>query len=68
MRVEPNTIKRRGVGLRGYDAERASPGFTLLTTVRDCKTVYLIDLQGNVVHTWQMPYPAGLYRLQTAGR
>jgi hypothetical protein len=61
MRVEPNTIKRRGVGLRGYDPERASPGFTLFTTARDCKTVYLIDLQGNVVHTWQMPYPAGLY-------
>jgi hypothetical protein len=23
------------------------------------KTVYLIDMQGNVVHTWQMPYPPG---------
>jgi hypothetical protein len=27
--IEPNTIKRRGIGLRGYDPDRASPGFTL---------------------------------------
>ncbi len=24
-------------------------------------TVYLIDLHGNVAHTWKMPYPPGLY-------
>jgi hypothetical protein len=23
--------------------------------------VYLIDIQGNVTHTWKMPYPPGLY-------
>jgi len=27
--VEQNTLKRRGVGLRALDQERASPGFTL---------------------------------------
>ena len=27
VRVEQNTTKRRGVGLRAFDAERASPGF-----------------------------------------
>jgi hypothetical protein len=56
--IEPNTIKRRGVGFRGYDPDRAFPGFTLFApSVNTNKTVYLIDLQGNVVHSWDMPYP-----------
>jgi hypothetical protein len=57
---EPITIKRRGVGFRGYDPARASPGFTLFTPSAETnKTVYLIDLRGEVVHTWEMPYPPG---------
>ena len=57
-RIEPNTIKRRGVGFHGYDPTRASPGFTLFAPlVNTNKTVYLIDMQGDVVHTWEMPYP-----------
>src|SRR6516165_6640451 len=60
--IEQNTIKRRGVGLRGYDQARAFPGFTLFAPAANTnKTVYLIDLQGNVVHTWDMSYPPGLY-------
>ncbi len=60
--IEPNTIKRRGVGFRGYDPSRASPGFTLFTPLPVTnKTVYLMDLRGNVVHTWEMPYPPGQY-------
>jgi hypothetical protein len=60
--IEPNAIKRRGVGLRGYDQARAFPGLTLFAPAANTnKTVYLIDLQGNVVHTWDMPYPPGLY-------
>jgi hypothetical protein len=56
--IEPNTIKRRGVGFRGYDPDRAFPGFTLFApSANTNKTVYLIDLQGNVVHSWDMPYP-----------
>lgn len=58
--IEPNPIKRRGVGFRGYDPERAFPGFTLFAPYTTDKTVYLIDLQGNLVHTWEMPYPPGL--------
>ena len=59
--VEQNTLKRRGVGLRALDRERASPGFTLFAPhfVQN-RTVYLIDLEGNVVHTWEMPYPPGM--------
>jgi hypothetical protein len=55
--VEQNTLKRRGVGLRACDPERACPGFTLFAPVfEQNRTVYLIDLQGEVVHTWQLPY------------
>jgi Arylsulfotransferase (ASST) len=58
--IEPLTIKRRGTGLRGYDPARAFPGFTLFAPIGDTnKTVYLIDLKGEVVHSWEMPYPPG---------
>src|SRR6516225_2008123 len=36
-------------------------GFTLFTPrFEQNKTVYLIDLQGEVVHTWYLPYAPGL--------
>jgi hypothetical protein len=58
--IEPSTIKRRGTGLRGYDPARAFTGFTLFSPLpTTSKTVYLIDMLGNVVHTWNMPYPPG---------
>jgi hypothetical protein len=58
--IEPITIKRRGVGLRGHDPERAFAGYTLFSPLPTTnRTVYLIDMQGNVVHTWTMPYPPG---------
>jgi hypothetical protein len=58
--IEPITIKRRGVGLRGHDPGRAFAGFTLFSPLPTTnRTVYLIDMQGNVVHTWNMPYPPG---------
>jgi hypothetical protein len=59
--IEPNTIKRRGTGLRGYDAQRVAPGFTLVTPLLGGGLVYLMDMQGDVVHTWQLPYPPGAY-------
>ena len=60
--VEPNAIKRRGVGLRACDPLRASPGYTLFApTTAATGTVYLIDLEGNLFHTWQLPYRPGLY-------
>jgi hypothetical protein len=59
--VDQNTIRRRGTGLRGLDAARASPGFTLFAPAAGDGTVYLIDLQGAVAHEWKMPYPPGLY-------
>jgi hypothetical protein len=59
-RIEPVTVKRRGTGLRGHDQDRAFAGFTLFSPLPSSnKTVYLIDMQGSVVHTWEMPYPPG---------
>jgi len=56
--VEQNTTKRRGVGLRALNPERASPGFTLFSAlIWGEGRVYLVDLRGDVVHTWNMPYP-----------
>ena len=60
--VEQNTLKRRGVGLRACDPERACPGFTLFAPVfEQNRTVYLINLQGELVHTWHLPYAPGLF-------
>src|SRR5215469_8350747 len=60
--VEQNTLKRRGVGLRACNPERACPGFTLFTPrFEQNRTVYLIDLQGEVVHTWHLPYAPFLF-------
>jgi hypothetical protein len=60
--VEQNTLKRRGVGLRALDQERAPLRGSLLFAPHfvENRTVYLIDLEGNVVHTWEMPYPPGM--------
>lgn len=60
-RVDQNTIRRRGVGLRGLDAARASAGFTLFAPQSGNGTVYLIDLHGALVHSWKAPHPPGLY-------
>ena len=51
--VEQNTLKRRGVGLRACDPERACPGFTLFAPFfEQNRTVDLINLQGELVHSW----------------
>jgi Arylsulfotransferase (ASST) len=58
--IEPTTVKRRGTGLRGHDPGRAFAGFTLFSPLPSTnRTVYLIDMAGNVEHTWNVPYPPG---------
>jgi hypothetical protein len=59
--IDQNPIRRRGTGLRALDARRASPGLTLFSPMQGDGIVYLIDLEGKVVHTWKTPYPPGLY-------
>ena len=61
MHIEQNAIKRGGVGLRASDPDRACPGFTLFAPhFAENRTVYLIDLEGKVAHTWELPYAPGL--------
>lgn len=59
--VEQTKLKRAGIGLRACDSESACPGFTLLVSVNGNGEVHLLDLWGEVVHSWEMPYPPGLY-------
>jgi hypothetical protein len=59
-RIEPNTIGRRGTGLRGCDPNRASPGLTLFAP-QFGRAIHLIDLDGRLVHSWDLPEPPGLY-------
>jgi arylsulfotransferase ASST len=60
-RVEQIKAKRAGIGLRACDHDRAFPGFTLFAPQTGGGKIYLIDLDGEIVHTWQMPYPPGNY-------
>ena len=62
--VDQNAVRRRGVGLRGLDIARACPGLTLFAPMGG-SAVHLIDLHGTVVHSWNLPYPPGLYRYLT---
>lgn len=59
--IEQNRVRRDGVGLRACDPDRACPGYTLYAPLAGDGTVYLLDLQGAIVHTWRLPYPPGLY-------
>jgi hypothetical protein len=59
--VEQIKAKRSGVGLRAVDHKHAFPGFTLFAPQSGGGKIYLIDIDGKVVHTWQMPYPPGNY-------
>src|SRR5262245_37576894 len=59
--VEQNTTRRRRPGRGAFSPGRASPGLTLFAPlIWGDGTVYLVDLHGHVVHTWNLPYPPGL--------
>ncbi|MDX5629541.1 MULTISPECIES: aryl-sulfate sulfotransferase [unclassified Brenneria] len=53
---EQQTQIRRGTGLTALNADKAYPGYTLFTTLSGDGIVYLIDLSGQVVHQWKLPY------------
>jgi hypothetical protein len=65
--VEQIKLKRAGTGLRACDPDQAWSGFTLFAPLTGEGIVYLIDLEGNVVHTWQLPYSPGQYGYLTEG-
>jgi len=48
------------LGLTTYQPDKAFRGYTLFAPMRDT-SAYLIDMQGAIVHRWQLPYPPGDY-------
>src|SRR5437899_142549 len=65
--MEQLKAKRAGLGVRGCDREKACPGLTLFAPQSGGGAVYLIDLEGTVVHKWHMPYPPGYGCLTSRG-
>ena len=62
MSVDQQTRRRIvRTGLTALDEELACPGYTLYAPLYGSGEVLLIDLQGNEVHRWDMPYPPGLW-------
>jgi hypothetical protein len=57
--IDQQTQRRRGVGLIAHDPERAFQGYTLFTPQFRGGPPLLIDMEGNVVHEWRTPLPAG---------
>lgn len=59
--AEQDAVEQRGLLLR---TEKATPGYTLIGPLSS-RNVYLVDLDGNVVHTWETDLPpgGGLYLL-----
>ena len=48
-------------GVLYYDKDKAFNGYTLFSPMINCKTTYLIDMEGNVVHSWESQYRPGLH-------
>ncbi|MEC3955172.1 aryl-sulfate sulfotransferase [Nocardia sp. CDC153] len=57
--MEQNTLKRRGIGLIDSDPDLAFPGYTLYAPLAGNGIVDLVDLAGERVHRWQLPYRPG---------
>jgi outer membrane protein assembly factor BamB len=49
-------------GVLLYDAENSYGGYTLIAPIGN-KTTYLVDMEGNVVHTWQSEYNPGYHAM-----
>ena len=47
-------------GITVYDKSRATPGYSLFTPLGQFKT-YIINMQGEVMHTWDLPNNVGNY-------
>ena len=51
---------RRQLGLISHNPQRAYAGYTLFAPLSG-ESVYLLDMGGNVVHRWEMPYRPASY-------
>lgn len=58
--VEQATALRRVQGLTAINPAKAFDGYTLVAPSFGGTTTRLIDLDGNEVHRWELPWPPGL--------
>ena len=62
MAIDQATWRRtRKLGLTAHNSEKAFPGYTLYTPMFGDGTAYLLDMEGNEVHSWDLPLPPGDY-------
>jgi outer membrane protein assembly factor BamB len=59
--VDQQKVRRTRTGLIAHDARLAQPGYTLFAPMFGDGRVYLVDMDGEVAHTWRLPYRPGLY-------
>ena len=57
------TFRRRGCGLIGFDEQESAGGYTLFAPQTSDGQVFLIDMEGEIVHSWEMPVPPGRYAI-----
>ena len=57
--VDQITQRRRGVGLIAHDPAASAGGYTLIAPQTADGNVYLVAMDGEVVHHWKMPLRAG---------
>ena len=57
--VDQTTLRRRGTGLIASDPALCGAGYTLIAPQTDGGKIYLIDMKGEVAHSWQMPTRPG---------
>ena len=57
--MHSTTLKRQKTGLIGVDHSRSAGGYTLFAPQTADGNVFLIDLDGEVVHRWKLPQRPG---------
>jgi hypothetical protein len=50
-------------GVLKYNAEKSYGGYTLFSPMVGSKIVYLIDMEGNLLHKWETQYRPGAYAM-----
>jgi hypothetical protein len=61
--VEQQKQLRLGAGLTGWDPSQTYDGYTLFSPTGGA-SAYLIDMRGEIVHTWDIIEPSGILSVQ----
>ena len=62
MPIDQQTRRRMSrTGLTALDRDKACPGYVLYSPMGVSGDMYLINLDGEGVHHWSLPYPPGVY-------